>query len=67
MLSDILAVNATLVSQAQNDEMKRLTEASYAQNEHAGAALGHRLSTRTRPHGPRVRGLYWVFKHREWL
>ncbi|MEU7873418.1 magnesium and cobalt transport protein CorA [Dactylosporangium sp. NPDC049140] len=33
MLGDILAVNATLVSQAQNDEMKRLTEASYAQNE----------------------------------
>jgi magnesium transporter len=33
MLGDILAVNATLVSQAQNNEMKRLTEASYAQNE----------------------------------
>jgi magnesium transporter len=33
MLGDILAVNATLVSQAQNEEMKRLTEASYAQNE----------------------------------
>jgi magnesium transporter len=33
MLADILAVNATLVSQAQNEEMKRLTEASYAQNE----------------------------------
>ncbi len=32
-LTDILAVNATLVSQAQNEEVKRLTEASYAQNE----------------------------------
>jgi magnesium transporter len=33
MLQDILTVNATLVSQQQNDEMKGLTEASYAQNE----------------------------------
>jgi len=33
MLADILTVNATLVSQAQNEEMKRLTEASFAQNE----------------------------------
>ena len=33
MLSDILTVNATLVSQAQNEEIKRLTEASYDQNE----------------------------------
>jgi magnesium transporter len=33
MLTNILAVNATLVSQAQNEEMKRLTEASFAQNE----------------------------------
>jgi len=33
MLADILAVNATLVSQAQNEEVKRLTEASYTQNE----------------------------------
>lgn len=33
MLTDILAVNATLVTQAQNEEMKHLTEASYAQNE----------------------------------
>ncbi|MFC4049750.1 magnesium and cobalt transport protein CorA [Actinomadura syzygii] len=33
MLTDILTVNATLVSQAQNEEMKNLTEASYAQNE----------------------------------
>jgi magnesium transporter len=33
MLGDILTVNATLVSQAQNEEMKRLTEASFAQNE----------------------------------
>jgi magnesium transporter len=32
-LTDILAVNATLVNQAQNEEVKRLTEASYAQNE----------------------------------
>jgi magnesium transporter len=32
-LSDILTVNATLVNQAQNDEVKRLTEASFAQNE----------------------------------
>jgi magnesium transporter len=33
MLTDILTVNATLVSQAQNEEIKRLTEASYAQAE----------------------------------
>ncbi|GAA3751689.1 magnesium transporter [Spinactinospora alkalitolerans] len=33
MLQDILAVNATLVSQAQNEEMKHLTEASYTQSE----------------------------------
>jgi magnesium transporter len=33
MLADILMVNATLVSQAQNEEIKGLTEASYAQNE----------------------------------
>ena len=32
-LSDILTVNATLVNQAQNEETKRLTEASFAQNE----------------------------------
>ena len=32
-LSDILTVNATLVNQAQNEEIKRLTEASFAQNE----------------------------------
>jgi len=32
-LSDILTVNATLVNQAQNEEIKRLTEASYDQNE----------------------------------
>jgi magnesium transporter len=33
MLGDILTVNATLVNQAQNEEVRRLTEASYAQNE----------------------------------
>ncbi|MFC7331152.1 magnesium and cobalt transport protein CorA [Marinactinospora rubrisoli] len=33
MLGDILTVNATLVSQAQNEEMKHLTRASYAQSE----------------------------------
>lgn len=32
-LSDILTVNATLVNQAQNEEVRRLTEASIAQNE----------------------------------
>jgi magnesium transporter len=32
-LSDILTVNATLVSQAQNEEVRRLTEANIAQNE----------------------------------
>jgi magnesium transporter len=32
-LSDILTVNATLVNQAQNEEVKRLTEASIEQNE----------------------------------
>jgi magnesium transporter len=32
-LTDILAVNATLVNQAQNEEIKRLTEASFDQNE----------------------------------
>jgi magnesium transporter len=33
MLGDILTVNATLVSQAQNEETKHLTQASIAQNE----------------------------------
>jgi magnesium transporter len=33
LLADILTVNATLVAQRQNDEMTRLTEASYQQNE----------------------------------
>ena len=33
MLGDILTVNATLVGQQQNEEIKRLTEASFAQNE----------------------------------
>lgn len=33
MLGDILTVNATVVTQAQNEEMKNLTRASYAQNE----------------------------------
>lgn len=33
MLHDILMVNSTLVGQAQNEEMTKLTEASYAQNE----------------------------------
>jgi magnesium transporter len=33
MLADILTVNATLVSQAQNEKIKNLTEASYDQNE----------------------------------
>jgi len=33
MLQDILTVNATLVGQAQNEEMRNLTQASYAQNE----------------------------------
>jgi magnesium transporter len=33
MLADILTVNATLVTQAQNEEMQRLAEASNAQNE----------------------------------
>jgi magnesium transporter len=33
MLSDILAVNATLISQRQNEELKGLTEASFAQSE----------------------------------
>nr|WP_137723105.1 magnesium and cobalt transport protein CorA [Prescottella subtropica] len=33
LLANILTVNATLVSQAQNEEMRNMTEASYAQNE----------------------------------
>lgn len=33
MLQDILTINATLVGQAQNEEMKNLTESSYTQNE----------------------------------
>jgi magnesium transporter len=33
LLQAVLSVNATLVSQQQNDEMKRLTELSVAQNE----------------------------------
>lgn len=32
-LSDILTLNATLVNQAQNEEIRRLTVASYTQNE----------------------------------
>jgi magnesium transporter len=32
MLQNILAVNATLVSQAQNEDMRRLAEAGHAQN-----------------------------------
>jgi magnesium transporter len=32
-LTDILTVNATLVSQAQNEEIKRLSEAGFTQNE----------------------------------
>jgi magnesium transporter len=32
-LTDILAVNATLVNQAQNEDVRRLTEASFQQNE----------------------------------
>ncbi|GAA4901651.1 magnesium and cobalt transport protein CorA [Streptomonospora salina] len=34
MLQSILTVNATLVSEAQNEEMRRVTEASYRQGEH---------------------------------
>ncbi|GII83201.1 magnesium transporter CorA [Sphaerisporangium siamense] len=33
MLQDILIVNSTLVSQAQNEEMKNVTQASYTQSE----------------------------------
>jgi magnesium transporter len=33
MLTDILTVNATLVSQAQNEEMRQLARAGHAQNE----------------------------------
>ena len=33
LLGNILTVNATLVSQNQNEEMRNLTQASYAQNE----------------------------------
>ena len=33
MLSDVLTLTATLVNQAQTEEMKRLTEASFDQNE----------------------------------
>jgi magnesium transporter len=33
ILTNILTLNATLVNQAQNEEIQRLTEASYAQNE----------------------------------
>nr|MBM4496855.1 transporter [Prescottella equi] len=33
LLGSILTLNATLVSQAQNEEMRNLTQASYAQNE----------------------------------
>ncbi|MCK8670447.1 magnesium and cobalt transport protein CorA [Rhodococcus sp. HM1] len=33
LLGNILTVNATLVSQVQNEEMRNLTRASYAQNE----------------------------------
>jgi magnesium transporter len=33
ILADILTLNATLVSQSQNEEVKSLTQASYTQNE----------------------------------
>src|SRR5690625_2972431 len=33
MLQNILTVNATLVNEAQNEEMRRVTEASYLQGE----------------------------------
>lgn len=33
LLGNILTVNATLVSQMQNEEMRNLTRASYTQNE----------------------------------
>jgi magnesium transporter len=33
ILTDILTLNATLVNQAQNEEIKRLSEAGFAQNE----------------------------------
>lgn len=33
MLTDILTLNSTLVNQAQNEEMRNLTQASYQQNE----------------------------------
>jgi len=33
LLTNILSVNATLVAQRQNEEMARLTEASFQQNE----------------------------------
>jgi magnesium transporter len=33
ILTNVLTLNATLVNQAQNNEIQRLTEASYAQNE----------------------------------
>jgi magnesium transporter len=33
ILTNILTLNATLVNQAQNEEIQRMTEASYAQNE----------------------------------
>jgi len=35
MLSDIPSVNATLVSQARNEELKALSESTYDQNEQA--------------------------------
>ena len=68
-LSDILTVNATLVTQAQNEEIKRLTEASYAQNEEvkkisAWAAIlfapdphRHRLRHELRPHAGAALGV----------
>ena len=39
-LSDILTVNATLVNQAQNEEIKRLTEASFDAERGGQADLG---------------------------
>jgi magnesium transporter len=62
MLWDILTVNATLVAQSQNEEMKHLAESSNAQNEEvkkisAWAAIpfaahprGHRLRHELREH-----------------
>ena len=69
MLSDILTVNATLVNQAQNEEIKALTVSSFEQNEQvkrisAWAAILFAPTLIAGIYGMNFRGmpeLHWAF------